>query len=159
MANPAEGLIRLRSVPFMLRLQKTMERERFISASDSHWDIQPWTRNERIRMGQDNRFHEQRLASRLGDKEFRKEFEQAQSEIKQIDEVIRELDHLRMESRMSKAELARRIGKNPASVRRLFTAESNPELGTIAAIANVLGAQIRVEPSKRKRTSPRSVAV
>jgi len=110
-------------------------------------------------MGQDNRFHEQRLAGRLADEEFRKKFEQAQSEIKQIDEVIRALDQLRIESRISKAELARRIGKNPASIRRLFTAESNPELGTIAAIASALGAQIRVEPPKQKRTSSRSVAV
>lgn len=111
-------------------------------------------------MGQDNSYHEKRLARRLADKEFRKQFEQARSEVKQIDEIMRALDGLRVESGMSKAELARRVGKNPASIRRLFTAESNPELGTIAAIANALDAQIRVEPAKRKRrASPQSMAV
>jgi DNA-binding phage protein len=45
---------------------------------------------------------------------------------------------------MSKAELARAIGKEPSSIRRFFTADVNPELKTVAAIADALGARVEV---------------
>jgi len=45
---------------------------------------------------------------------------------------------------MSKAELARAIGKAPSSVRRFFTADVNPELKTVAAIADVFGAEVKI---------------
>lgn len=50
---------------------------------------------------------------------------------------------------MTKAELARLIGRNPSTVRRLFTAEVNPELKTVAAIASVLGARLEVTPGTK----------
>lgn len=52
---------------------------------------------------------------------------------------------------MSKAELARAIGKEPSSIRRFFTADINPELKTVAAIADVLGAEVKVVESERVR--------
>lgn len=108
----------------------------------------------------DTSYHEKRLRRQLEDPQFRGEFERAEKQIAQVDEVVRALDDLRIELRMSKAELARRIGKNPASIRRLFTSESNPELSTIAAIAAVLNARIKVEPIRRSRqTSGRMAAV
>ena len=54
---------------------------------------------------------------------------------------------------MSKAELARAIGKEPSSIRRFFTANVNPELKTVAAVADVLGARVEVVASKATRRS------
>jgi DNA-binding XRE family transcriptional regulator len=90
-------------------------------------------------------YHDRRLARRLReDPEFRAEFERQRREINQIDSVVRQLDALREEVGMSKAELARAIGKAPSSIRRFFTADVNPELRTVAAIADVLGARVEV---------------
>jgi transcriptional regulator with XRE-family HTH domain len=48
---------------------------------------------------------------------------------------------------ISKAELARRVNRNASSVRRLFTASQvRPELLLIAALADALGAELRVVP-------------
>lgn len=92
----------------------------------------------------------------MEDPEFKADYERARAQIQQVDEVMRTLDQLRVDSNISKAELARRIGKNPASVRRLFTSEANPELATLAAIAAALGAKITVQtiqPAPRRRRS------
>lgn len=89
--------------------------------------------------------HDKRLRRRLQeDAEFRAEFERSRREVSQIDAVVRQLDELREEAGMSKAELARAVGKAPSSIRRLFTADVNPELKTVAAIADVLGARVQV---------------
>ena len=81
----------------------------------------------------------------MEDPEYRLAYERAAREIAQTDAVIRELDALRVDLGMSKAELARRINRNASSVRRLFTAsQARPELRLIAAIADVLGADLRV---------------
>ncbi|HEY8200655.1 MAG TPA: helix-turn-helix transcriptional regulator [Actinomycetota bacterium] len=92
----------------------------------------------------DTSYHERRRTARLADPHFREEYERAQIEIRQVDEVMRSLDRLRQEVGLTKADLAREIGKNPASVRRLFTSESNPELRTVAAMAAALGARLEV---------------
>jgi ribosome-binding protein aMBF1 (putative translation factor) len=79
----------------------------------------------------DTTHHDRRQARRLKeDPEFRAEFERQRREIAQVDAVVRKLDELREGSGMSKAELARAIGKEPASIRRFFTAHVNPELKT-----------------------------
>ncbi len=114
----------------------------------------------------DTTYHDRRLARRLGeDLEFRAEFERQQREIAQIDAVVKQLDELREEAGMSKAELARAIGKEPSSVRRFFTADVNPELKTVAALADVLGARVEVvagEGARAKRAGekrqPRAAA-
>lgn len=94
-------------------------------------------------------YHDRRLAKRLEeDAEFREEFERQRRQIAQIDSVVRQLDALREEAGMSKAELARAIGKKPSSIRRFFTADVNPELKTVAAVADVLGASITVVPGQ-----------
>lgn len=93
----------------------------------------------------DTSYHDRRLAGLLGaDPEFRAEFERQKREIVQIDSVVRQLDDLRERAGMSKAELARAIGKAPSSVRRFFTADVNPELKTVAAIADVFGAEVKI---------------
>jgi transcriptional regulator with XRE-family HTH domain len=86
------------------------------------------------------------LASRLQDPEFREEYERARRAIEQVDSVIRQLDELRDSAGLSKAELARRVGRDPSSIRRLFTAQSNPELLLVASIAEDLDADVRVVP-------------
>jgi len=83
----------------------------------------------------------------MQDPEFRHEYEAARRQIDQVDAVVRALDQLRMEAGLSKAELARRIGRNPAAVRRLFSSRANPEMGTIAAIAAALDAEIKIVPN------------
>jgi|SRR5215211_2250036 len=111
----------------------------------------------------DTSYHDRRLARRLReDAEFRAEYERHRREVAQIAAVVRQLDQLRDLAGLSKAALARKIGKEPASIRRLFTAEVNPELKTVAAVANALGAEVKVVsrrrphgrrgPSRRRRT-------
>jgi len=99
-------------------------------------------------MSLDVAYHRRRMAERLQDPEFRREYDAARDTIDQIDAVVRALDRLRMDTGLTKAELARRIGKNPAAVRRLFSAAANPELGTVVAIAGVLNAEIKVVPKE-----------
>lgn len=91
--------------------------------------------------------HERRRARRMQDPEYRLAYEQAARELAQTDAVIRELDSLRADLGISKAELARRVNRNASSVRRLFTASQvRPELPLIAALADALGAELRVVP-------------
>lgn len=110
-------------------------------------------------MPTDPSYHARRLARRLAeDAEFRAEFERQQREIAIIDAIVNELDALREQHGMTKAELAREIGKNPASVRRLLTAPANPELRTVVAMADALGADVRIVPRGRgpSATKPRA---
>jgi len=91
--------------------------------------------------------HERRRAERMQDPEYRKAYERTAHEVAQTDAVIRELDSLRVNLGMSKAELARRVNRNASSVRRLFTAsQARPELPLIIALADALGAEVRVVP-------------
>jgi len=104
----------------------------------------------------DTTYHVRYLEENLQDPEFRREYEAARKQIEQVDAVVRGLDRLRIETGISKAELARRVGKHPAAIRRLFSAEGNPELNTIAALAIALDAEIKIIPNPTSRpTSPR----
>lgn len=106
----------------------------------------------------DGRYHDRRVARhRREDPEYRAEYERFRRQVEQIDAVVNELDELRERAGISKAELARRVGKDPASIRRLFSAEVNPELKTIAAIADALDAEVlvrrRSDDGRRMRSS------
>jgi len=94
----------------------------------------------------------------MEDPEFRAEYERARRELAQVNAVMRALDALRDEAGWSKAELARQIGKNDASVRRLFTAEVNPELRTVAAMAAAVGAEVKIVSRRRGRHQTRRPA-
>jgi DNA-binding phage protein len=99
-------------------------------------------------------YHDRRLARRMDDPEFRQEFERETTEIAAIDAVVNALDELRAERGMTKAELAREIGKNPAAIRRLLTLDGvNPELRTVVAMANALDADLQIIP-RGSSTSP-----
>lgn len=93
----------------------------------------------------DTTYHKRRLHRRLQDAEFRHAYELERQKIDQVDTIIRQIDELRARSKMSKAELARRIGKHPAVVRRLLTSQSNPEFQTVVAMATVLEAKVSLE--------------
>ena len=91
--------------------------------------------------------HERRRARRTQDPVYRAAYEQSAREIAQTDAVIQALDTLRTDLGVSKAELARRVNRNASSVRRLFTANQvRPELPLIVALADALGAELRVIP-------------
>jgi ribosome-binding protein aMBF1 (putative translation factor) len=94
-------------------------------------------------------YHDRRLARRLEDPAFRAQFERQRREIDSLDSIVRMLDALREQHGLSKADLARAIDKNPASVRRLLTAPVNPELRTVVAIAEALDAEVQIVPRKR----------
>ncbi len=96
--------------------------------------------------------HHRRVAAEMTDPEFKAEYQRARRELAQVNEVMRALDQLRGEAGWSKAELARRIGKNDSSIRRLFTAQVNPELRTVAAMAAALDAEIRIVSRGRGRS-------
>jgi ribosome-binding protein aMBF1 (putative translation factor) len=97
--------------------------------------------------GVDVTLHERRRAQRMQDPEYRQAYERASRELAQTDALIRELDSLRADLGISKAELARRVNRNASSVRRLFTASQvRPELPLIVALADALGAEVRVVP-------------
>jgi len=94
----------------------------------------------------------------MQDPEFRREHEAARKRIDQVDAVVRALDQLCIEAGLPKAELARRIGKNPAAVRRLFSSAANPELETVAALAVALAAEIKTVSNKSSNGATRRVS-
>src|SRR4051794_13719138 len=100
---------------------------------------------------QDTSYHDRRLARRLKDPAFREEFERQQRQIAVIDAIVNELDALREQHGMTKADLARAIDKNPAVVRRLLTASGNPELRTVVALAEALDADVQIVPRKTSK--------
>lgn len=97
----------------------------------------------------DTSFHERRVQERMEDPAFRAEYERSRRRIAQIDTIMQRLDELRIGAGLSKAELARRIHKEPATVRRLFSSEVNPTLDTIIALADELGAELDVVAPKK----------
>ena len=65
--------------------------------------------------------------------------------------LLKELDDARRRAGLSKTELARLAGTQPASVRRLFSGNGhNPQISTLTALADVLGHEIRVMPKSRE---------
>lgn len=97
---------------------------------------------------------------RMGDPEFADTYAEARARIDDIDQVVRSLDAAREELGISKAELARRIGVRPESMRRLFSAPSpNPTLDTVVAIAQALRLKVKVEPERHAPKRPGRRAV
>jgi ribosome-binding protein aMBF1 (putative translation factor) len=88
---------------------------------------------------------------------FRAAYAKARREIDAVDEIVRALDAARIDSGLSKAELARAISAKPEIVRRLFTSSaSNPTLATVAKLAAALGRKLELVPTKAappRRTS------
>jgi len=99
------------------------------------------------------------LAADLQDPEFLRDYVVESMRIATIDRLVNELDDAREAAGLSKAELARAIGAEPASIRRLFSnGHSNPTLGTLAEVASALGRQVTLTAlpaaERRKVTQP-----
>lgn len=99
------------------------------------------------------------LARDLEDPEFLREFVIESVRIRTIDDVVNALDDARAAAGLSKAELARAIQVEPATIRRLFAAgKPNPTLGTLAEVAAALGMRLTLEPlpdeERRQVTEP-----
>jgi transcriptional regulator with XRE-family HTH domain len=99
------------------------------------------------------------LAQDLRDPEFLREYVTESIRIATIDRIVNELDAARQAAGLSKAELARAISSEPATVRRLFSAgHVNPTLGTLAEVAAALGMRVVLEPleadERRQITKP-----
>jgi transcriptional regulator with XRE-family HTH domain len=87
------------------------------------------------------------LAKDLKDPDFLREYVRESVRIATIDQLVNALDEAREAAGLSKAELARAIGAEPAVVRRLFSSgHVNPTLGTLAEVAAALGMRVTLEP-------------
>lgn len=92
----------------------------------------------------------------MQDPEFADSYQLHRARIDAIDTLMRALDEERERQKMTKADLARRIEAEPASVRRLFTeARPNPQIGRLVDMAHELGFEIKVK-RRRRKTATRS---
>jgi ribosome-binding protein aMBF1 (putative translation factor) len=83
----------------------------------------------------------------MNDPEYRHHFILQSARISAVDEIVNHLDELRAAQGISKADLARAIDRDPATVRRLLTAQQvNPTVGMIAELAAALGYRLTLEP-------------
>lgn len=81
------------------------------------------------------------------DPEFARAYAAEAARIEAIDSIINALDTARHTENLSKAALARAIGADPSTVRRLLSSESvNPTLSTIAEVAAALGMKVTLTP-------------
>lgn len=93
----------------------------------------------------DPSLHQRRHQKRIRNSAYREEHERARREIDRMDAIMRTLESRRLEIGVSKAELARRINKDPAEVRRLLGSGSiNPQLITVLQLALELGLDLRL---------------
>jgi transcriptional regulator with XRE-family HTH domain len=109
-------------------------------------------------MGEHSAFWDD-LARDLEDPAFLREYVVESMRIATIDAVVNQLDEARTAAGLSKAELARAIQVEPATIRRLFASDNpNPTLGTLAEVAAALGMRITLEPlpevERRQVTKP-----
>lgn len=84
---------------------------------------------------------------RMRDPDYRLQFVLESRRLAAIDSIVNQLDELREEQGLSKAELARAIERHPAAVRRFLTAQqSNPSFSMLSDLATALGYQIVLRP-------------
>ena len=87
------------------------------------------------------------LAEDLDDPEFLREYIVESVRVATVDRVMNTLLDAFNAAGLSKADLARAIHQQPASVRRLLSSSHvNPTIGTLAEVAAALGLRITVEP-------------
>lgn len=80
--------------------------------------------------------------------DFKELVAKEQEVINAIDDLINQLRVALEESGLSKAEIAREVGVQPAAIRRMLTAKNqNPTLKSLIAVASVLGLQLKLESS------------
>jgi DNA-binding phage protein len=94
------------------------------------------------------------FSERMKDREFAADYQEARQGIDSVDAFMRLLEEARATVGVSKAELAKLTGTQPAAMRRLLTTDSpNPTLGTVMSILKSLGYGLALVP-KRPRGKP-----
>ncbi len=92
--------------------------------------------------------YEQYRARRLADPEFRSRYERHRREIDAVDRIVAAIDARRVELGLTKADLARLVGRKPESVRRLLSGNLvNPTVTTVSEMAIVLGLEVVTRPT------------
>lgn len=91
---------------------------------------------------------------------FAKAYAKARAEIDSIDQLMRTIDEARAASKLSKAEVARRMSTSPVVVRRLLTKSSvNPSYQMVSKLAKAVGLRLVLEqvtaPAIRKAPARR----
>lgn len=91
------------------------------------------------------------LSAQMKDREFAADYQEARQGIDSADAFMRSLEGARSAARVSKAELAKLTGTQPAAMRRLLTTESpNPTLSTVMSILKSLGYGLALVPNRPK---------
>jgi ribosome-binding protein aMBF1 (putative translation factor) len=92
--------------------------------------------------------YEQYRNRRLADPEFRSHYERHRREIDAVDRIVAAIEARRVELGLSKADLARLVGRKPESVRRLLSGNLvNPTLTTVSEMAIALGMEMIMRPT------------
>jgi len=92
--------------------------------------------------------YEQYRARRLADPEFRSHYERHRREIDAVDRIVTAIEARRVELGLTKADLARLVGRKPESVRRLLSGNLvNPTLTTVSEMAIALGMEVVMRPT------------
>jgi transcriptional regulator with XRE-family HTH domain len=68
--------------------------------------------------------------------------------------LARQVFDLRKAAGLTQRQLAAKSGVQQADISRLEAGDANPTLATIAALAYALGAELALEPSRRRRAEP-----
>ena len=90
-------------------------------------------------------------ARKLADPAARERYERTRRSTAATRQVLQLIDAERGRAGLTKAELARRVGTNPAGMRRLLSSDaSNPTLRTMLEILDTLGLQFIVQPKTRE---------
>lgn len=86
---------------------------------------------------------------RMKDPSFAEGYARERQAVDQVDLLIRQLEEARLNLGVSKAELARRIGKLPVVVRRLLTKKgANPTLMMAVKLGSVVGLKLGYLPAE-----------
>lgn len=84
--------------------------------------------------------------------EERTEAERDFHEMVTMRKILQQVEAERERAGLTKAALAQRVGMNPASIRRLLTAEgSNPTLKTMLGIFDALEIELVLRPARRRQ--------
>jgi hypothetical protein len=95
----------------------------------------------KVRTGAEHYFEK-----RLQDPIYRDAHKRATATVRAIDSLVYALDRARRQQHLSKAELARRVGVDPASMRRFFSTDApNPTAHWLIQVALALGYRVNLE--------------
>lgn len=90
---------------------------------------------------------------RAKDPRFADAFDRAWHEIQATNEFMSAIADILEQRGLSKAELARRIDRNPSAVRKLFLDGANPTLDTVLQVLHALGLEMVVTEAANDRAT------